>query len=293
MAYVSAKSFQKMRRAVRKETSQLLDHGFYSIAFQPIVETVRSDIFGFEGLLRGPVDSALAAPQKLFHEQGLLQPSLMRRLDLLCLERALRTGRMLARDNLLFLNVHGETLWRLDRIPHGLFDLMDALGIDPHRVVLEISEATEKSHIRAIAKSLVSFRKLGVRVALDDLGARYPWLHHMLWLEPDYLKIDRVFVRGVNRSSGKRRIIEGLSLFADHIGAAVIAEGVETSLELKALTEMDIRFAQGYLFGRAKPAELWCHGGVRTLQQNRPSVRGVIEQPIGRRARAVRGEASS
>ena len=98
------------------------------------------------------------------------------RLDLACVDAALRSGRALPKETLLFVNIQAGTM-SLDS--RALFSLMDALEVDPKRVVLEISESVDVERTRAIGRRLAPFRRRGVRLALDDVGVRYPWLHHL------------------------------------------------------------------------------------------------------------------
>ena len=166
------------------------------MAFQPIVETRTSRNIGYEALLRGPKGTPLARPGLLFGKPETLSGEVLRQLDLACVESALRSGRPLPKDTKLFINVHGGTTYMDGQ---ELFSLMDTLEVDPTRVVLEVSETIDAAHVKAIGKFLVPFRKRGVQVALDDVGVRYAWLHHLLYLEPEYFKIDRAFVKNVHR----------------------------------------------------------------------------------------------
>jgi EAL domain-containing protein (putative c-di-GMP-specific phosphodiesterase class I) len=134
---------------------------------------------------------------------------------------------------------------------------------------------TDRSHVRAIGRSLRPLRDAGVQVALDDIGARYAWLHHMLWLEPDFLKLDRAFVRGAARSSRRRDLIAGMVSFASRSGAEIVAEGIETAAERDVLRDAAITFGQGYLLGMPLAAQEWFAAAAQI--EGRTRVAGLME----------------
>lgn len=239
------------------EVTDALVHGFFSMAFQPIVEMATGEVHGYESLLRGAAGTPLERPGPLFAVPSPLPNRLIHELDLACIRASLKGGRRLPAGPRLFVNVHGETLWYADRKGHDLFALLEAVGVRPERIVLEISENTRKEHIRVIARALRNFRKLGIRVALDDIGTTEPWIHHLLHLEPDYLKIDRTFVRGIHRNSRRQDLLAGFALLAARLGSRLIAEGVETAAESAALLEVGGILGQGYWFGHPLPVERW------------------------------------
>ena len=234
--------------------AELLRRGFHSVVFQPIRKLDDGAVFGYEALMRGPAGTPLAEPSRIFR-QGTLDGTLLHRLDLACFSSAVRMGRLVAESEALFVNLHGETLLRT---VHGVDDvcrLLEAVGIAPHRLVLEVSEMTDRSHVRAIGRSLSGLRAIGVRLALDDIGARYAWLHHMLWLEPDFLKLDRSVVRGATASARRRDMLGGVVAFARGSGAEVIAEGIETERERDMVRQAGVPLGQGYLLGAPTPAQ--------------------------------------
>jgi EAL domain-containing protein (putative c-di-GMP-specific phosphodiesterase class I) len=254
------KTEEPRSRSFDEDVSNLLGRGFLSMAFQPIVETRTSKNIGYEALLRGPKGTPLASPGLLFGKPDTLSGEVLRQLDLACVESALRSGRPLPKDTKLFINVHGGTMYMDGQ---ELFSLMDALEVDPTRVVLEVSETIDAAHVKAISKFLVPFRKRGVQVALDDVGVRYAWLYHLLYLEPEYFKIDRAFVKNVHRIPRKAQILLGLRGLAEHVGASLIAEGIETEEDGRALSELGIAYGQGFWLGTPKPAEEWLDGSDR------------------------------
>ena len=92
-------------------------------------------------------------------------------------------------------------------------------------------------------------------MAVDDAGAGYASLRHILELRPDYAKLDISLVRRIDGDDVRQALAAGLQYFASKVGCRLIAEGVETDEEAAVLQRLGIEFAQGYLFGRP---EKWC-----------------------------------
>jgi EAL domain-containing protein (putative c-di-GMP-specific phosphodiesterase class I) len=92
-----------------------------------------------------------------------------------------------------------------------------------------------------------------VRLAVDDAGAGFSSLHHILLLSPDIIKLDITLVRDINRDPVKRALAWSLVTFAREIGSTIIAEGIETAAELATLVELGIPWGQGYHLGRPEP----------------------------------------
>ncbi len=238
----------------------LLQRGFYSMAFQPVRETANSRPYGFEALLRGPLATPLANPQKLFHERPYLDLALLLDLDMACLGAALRSGRVFASSVKLFINVHGATLHNIVDCQGDLLDLLKEVHVHPSRLVLEISESTDSESLSHIAASLPLLKAMGIQIALDDVGGSFPWLDHLLWLEPDYLKLDHSLVHDLHASLRKQRLIRSLCDMALNAGAQCIAEGIETPEDWRAVCDLDVPYAQGFWLGRPCPARDWLRG---------------------------------
>ena len=115
----------------------------------------------------------------------------------------------------------------------------------------------EVLHLRQIIgpqrEVLARFRQQGFRIAVDDVGTGYSSLASLADIEPDYLKFDNVFVRGIDRRSSKQDLLEALLSFARKMNTQVIAEGIENEQELKTLRSLRVPFGQGFLLGRPMP----------------------------------------
>ena len=182
-----------------------------------------------------------------------LPPALRAELDLGCLGAvfAALAGHPVT-DQLIFVNVSPLTLehpqfW--NRIQPWLWDL----PIPPHRVVVEVSGtggARDLDQMERIGRRL---RELGVRVAVDNLGAGSATLAHMARLAPDFIKADRSLVSDAHRRPTQAALLEALARFAARLRVGFIAEGIETAEELQAVLDAGVPWGQGFIFGQPEP----------------------------------------
>lgn len=123
-------------------------------------------------------------------------------------------------------------------------------GFDPERVVIEITEHMPIEDYAPLLAALAPLRSAGMRVAIDDAGAGYSSLRHVLAMRPDIIKLDVSLTRHVDRDPLRKAMAAALSEFAQRTGTHVVAEGVETAEELATLRELRIEKGQGYHLGR-------------------------------------------
>ena len=136
------------------------------------------------------------------------------------------------------------------------------------RVVVELSEHLPVTDYDMLNQSLGQLRARGGRLAIDDAGAGFASLQHILRLSPDVIKLDITLTKGVDSDQARRALAFALTSFASEIGADIVAEGVETRSELEALKALGVVYGQGFYLGYPAPAP-W--GG--------PSPSGGMEEP--------------
>jgi EAL domain-containing protein (putative c-di-GMP-specific phosphodiesterase class I) len=127
---------------------------------------------------------------------------------------------------------------------------------DPSRIVVELTEHAPVADYDELRESLSGLRDRGVRLAIDDAGAGFASLRHIVRLDPDMIKLDITLTRRIERDPVRQALAVALVSFANQVGATVVAEGVETELQLEALRAAGIRFAQGFLLGPPGPSPL-------------------------------------
>jgi EAL domain-containing protein (putative c-di-GMP-specific phosphodiesterase class I) len=131
-----------------------------------------------------------------------------------------------------------------------------ACEVSAERLTVEIVEfAPEWCEAAALTANLKALRRLGVRLALDDLGQGHSNFQMVLDCRPDYLKLDRYFVAGLSQDRFRRGVLESVVVLARHFGARVIVEGVEKQADLRVSRLLGANLAQGYLFSPALSAD--------------------------------------
>lgn len=242
----------RMRRRADSYAAQVQDAGDLVVrfenalarawmAFQPIVDVTAKRIHAYEALLRTD-------------EESLKRPDLFigtaERLDRIHdLGRTVRAAVARSAENAppdvdLFVNVHG-----LELTDETLFTNADPLAPLASRVVLEI---TERIGLDAVAgpTRVAMLRKLGYRIAVDDLGAGYAALGALATLEPEVVKLDMSLIRDIERQPTKRRVVGAIATLCRELGSKVVAEGVETRAEAAVVIDCGIELIQGYLYAR-------------------------------------------
>lgn len=126
-------------------------------------------------------------------------------------------------------------------------------GIAGERVVLEVTEHAQVANYEALLRALALLRARGFRLAVDDAGAGYSSLRHILDLRPDFIKLDMSLTRDIDTDPARRALASALIHFAHKTGSKIVAEGVETEGEFLQLKALGVEKVQGYLLGRPTP----------------------------------------
>ncbi len=129
-------------------------------------------------------------------------------------------------------------------------------AVPGERVVLELTEHTRFDDYTKLMPALDALRARGVRIAVDDAGAGYSGLQHVLHLRPDILKLDLDLTHGIDTDPARHALATALVGFADRIGAVLLAEGIETGEELAVLRTLGVAWGQGFYLARPGPLPL-------------------------------------
>jgi EAL domain-containing protein (putative c-di-GMP-specific phosphodiesterase class I) len=210
------------------------------MVYQPIIEIATGHVLGVEALARF-THEPVRPPDEWFAEARQL--GLAQQLELLSVRRALDAVDRLPEDVFISVNVSPDTA-----TTEELVDLL--AGVNCERVVLELTEHDEIADYEWLSPWLDRHRARGVRIAVDDAGAGYAGLQHILSLQPDVIKLDLALIRNVDTDPARRALCACLMRFADEIGAEVVAEGIETLGEFETVRALGIRWGQGFYLGR-------------------------------------------
>ena len=232
------------------ELERLLSSELTHSVFQPIVDITTRSVFGYEGLSRGPSDSQLHAAPLLFETADRCGRTM--ELEALCLRTIARDWSTFQLDSKLFVNVSPEKLKPSGKKYGRLLELIKAHRLSPERIVIELSERYPTQETASMIAVLSWLKEQGFQIAIDDLGSGYSGLKLWSDLKPDYVKIDRHFIRDIDTDLVKKEFVLSVVELADRLNCELIAEGVETESELAAVTQLNIHLIQGFLFGRPK-----------------------------------------
>jgi len=228
----------QQRAAVRKV---LDDPELITPVFQPIVDLATGRVAGYEGLSRFPAEDG-RRPDEWF--------DLARRCGLGPLLQALALRRLVevpSRPNRTWLSLN------LDAGALATDAVQGALPRDLDGIVIEITEQELPPDDEALQRILGDLRDRGAKIALDDAGAGYAGLQHVVRIRPDIIKLDRSLVRGVDDDAERLALIESFAAFSARTGALLCAEGIETDEELAVLVAARVDLGQGYRLGRPGP----------------------------------------
>ncbi|QLG89711.1 EAL domain-containing protein [Chitinibacter bivalviorum] len=222
-----------------------------SALFQPIAALNDGQAFGFEGLIRGPSAHFLHSPINLF--QTAEQCGLLSELDIACRKVVIRAFAESGLPGKLFLNVCPSSLTLPSFRPGATLEFLKTVGLAPQRVVIELTETQAISDYDLLSKAIGHYREMGFKIALDDLGEGFSSLRLWSELKPDFVKIDKYFINGINNDAQKRQFVRSIQHIALNTSTRVIAEGIETPAELETIQRIGINLAQGYLISRPQP----------------------------------------
>ncbi|MEA2420922.1 MAG: hypothetical protein QOF55_21, partial [Thermoleophilaceae bacterium] len=231
-------------RGARGALARLIAGDGIAMVVQPIVDRCSGRVHAYEALAR-------------FHTRGTSSPlhwfaladefGLREELELACLEAALRLLDSLPEDVLLSVNLSGPVLMASRA--------QDLLAAQPEvsRLIVEVTEEALVQRDAALEAALAPLLARGASFAVDDMGAGYSGLRQITALHPTYLKLDRSLVRGIDEDPDRAALLRALAGYAEHTGAHLVAEGVETAEELAAVAAVGVPLIQGYYYGRPAP----------------------------------------
>ena len=229
LAHLLAEELQRHETEWRRRTrqvhriQQVLGEDAIPMAFQPIFDLQAGALVGVEALARFPSDSP-PTPEGWFREASAV--GMGEELELLAIRSALTALEDLPVGTFMAVNVSPQTLTSQD----AAATLPD---VPLSRVVLEITE----------------------HAPVDDTGAGFASLRHVLWLSPDLIKLDVALTRNIDADPARRAMAASLIAFAEETDTGIVAEGIETTGELDALVDLKVAYGQGYRLGRPGPLE--------------------------------------
>lgn len=232
----------------KSELERLLREDLLTPLFQPIAALGAGEVFGYEGLIRGPSSSYLHSPVNLFAAAD--RCGLLPELDFACRRAVIRNFVKVGLPGRLFLNISPACLTLPSFRSGATLEILREAGLSPRRVVIELTEIHPADNFEQLCEALRHYREMGFHIALDDLGEGFSGLRLWSELQPDFVKIDKYFIQGIAGDPQKRQFVRSIHHIALNTGARVIAEGVETQHEMETVRRIGIDLVQGYHLAR-------------------------------------------
>jgi diguanylate cyclase (GGDEF)-like protein len=225
---------------------ELLAPGAIRAVYQPIVRLSDLEPIGYEGLARFPTPPGLVALPPDVTLAAAARAGLRADLEAACWG-AIADGGVPPKGRLLFVNVSPDLI--------GHAGLTEQAGRLPSRLVIELTEQDAVQNIALLRERLRPWIARGALVAVDDAGSGFTSLEYVAEIRPDFLKLCRGMVTGVDLDASRQAVLRATVAFAREVGARIVAEGVERPEELAVLRDAGVDYGQGWLFGR--PGAAW------------------------------------
>lgn len=229
----------------RARIKKALEDDTINIVFQPIYDVKFDKIIGYECLSRFNNTEELSTHD--WFEQAR-ECNLDIELEIASFLKAIDYLSSIPLDQYLSINLSPNSICNTKT-------LSTIKNFDLSRVIIEITEHEKIKDYAEFNRSLLTLRRKGARIAIDDTGAGYASLKHILEIDTDKIKLDISLIRDIHKDQKRRALASALVTFAHEIGAEVFAEGVETEEEMRTLLNMGVTKMQGYYIGRPQPFE--------------------------------------
>lgn len=237
-----------------QDVIRVIEKGQFVSFLQPIVETSTGSVYGYESLLRTSEEAAIP-PGRLFHTAQKL--GMHSYLDKQARESAIVARKKYIEDGQKsFINFLPSTIYNPEFCLQHTFRIIEQYDVNPADLVFEVVETEKIQDIEHLKKVLNVYKREGIKVALDDVGAGFSTIQMLEKLQPDYIKIDRSYVSFCDQDKEKQLFIEEALQTASNLGVKTLAEGIERKEEHEYCQAAGIPLAQGYYFGKpsAEPA---------------------------------------
>ena len=233
----------KVEKEQAERIRKVLERGLIRMVFQPIADLADGRVTGVEALARFAVEPP-RTPDVWFEEAEAVQ--MREELELAAVMLALGHPELLPEGCYLSINLSPQTVTSA-RFAELLPD------VPAKSIVFEVTEHARVEDYGALEDALQEFRARGGRLAVDDAGAGFASLKHILRLAPEVVKLDREVAQGIDVDRPRRALASALISFAFDLGAEVVAEGIETRSEVDALRDLGVPYGQGFFLARPGP----------------------------------------
>ncbi len=256
------------RHGIARDLRTAVANGELRLFLQPLIDVESAETRGYEALMRWEhPERGLVMPNDFIpvaEETGLIVP-----MGEWMIRTALTEAAKWSKPHSIAINLSPIQL----RSPNLLPTIMQSLGetgIDPARIELEITESVLMNDCEANIEILNRLHALGLKIALDDFGTGYASLNYLLTFPFDKIKIDRSFVTDLDNREEAQAIVGAVIGLANQLGMCTLAEGVEHEAQLQRLRLQGCEMVQGWLFGKAMPADHYAEPELPQIETQPP-----------------------
>ena len=210
------------------------------MAFQPIVNFAKGEIYAHEALVRGLKNESAGEIFKHVNEGNRY------RFDQTCRVKAVQIASQLGMPSYLSINFMPNAVYRPELCIRTTLDAAEKYGFPIDRIIFEITEGEKVEDVKHLREIVEHYKKQGFLTAIDDFGAGYAGLNLLAGVHTDLVKLDMALIRNIDKDKGRRAIARGIIQVCRELSMQVIAEGIETYEELNTLGELGVELFQGY-----------------------------------------------
>lgn len=241
-----------LQKRLYTELLTILAEKKLTTVYQPIVSVCSGAIIGHEALNRPEATNLFRSTEQFYEFLGetdqIFQFEKLTRQQ--SIERFVQQRNENNNKNLIFLNVHPQVLNDANYKSGETLHFVKKYGLHPSQIVFEITEKHAVQDYSVLEKVLTNYRSQGFKIAIDDVGAGYNSLKTMMYIKPDFIKLDRSFIQNIDMEKARQNLVHLFVQYAMQSNSKVIAEGVERVEEFQFLKSLHVDFAQGYYIGR-------------------------------------------
>lgn len=223
---------------------QVLTEKKIRTVYQPIISLDDGSIFGYESLSRIDIKNCSMNIEELFQLAEKL--NCVWELEALCRKKSLKNAYNKPEHTRLFINVDPNVIHD-EKFKNGTTaKYLRKYGLKPDEIVFEITERTSIQNPETFKKTIQHYKEQNYQIAVDDFGAEFSGINRICVLNPHFIKIDKMIVRGIDKDSFKQSLVESFVTFCRNTQIYLIAEGIETKEELQTLMRTGVSYGQGY-----------------------------------------------
>jgi EAL domain-containing protein (putative c-di-GMP-specific phosphodiesterase class I) len=238
----------------RCHLEEILSHARLVSLLQPVLDLAEGRVAGYEALSRGPSKSPLHAPQTM--SRAAEHHGLLAALDWQRVRTAIRAFGLLKLSGRLFVNLSAGSLLDPGFAPEVLHDTLKEAGLDRSQLVFEITGNSAASYSADLIQAASRLHAAGFEMALDERREGVSSLHLWSEIKPVYVRIGRDFIADIHQDPHRVQFVCVMRHLAEEALSCVMAEGVESPVELVVLKDLGVRYAQGHLIGNPSPVPI-------------------------------------